>query len=511
MNPRSRREFFGQMSGGMLVATLGPALAAEFGFAPRFVQDPGDRLHFGELEPLVALLQESPLEKLQPALVDKLRAGTELGALVAAAALANARTFGGEDYIGFHCEMALMPAYAMATKMPGKLQPLPVLKVLYRNTQRIHDFGGPRKEVLHRVEPGERSADRSGDRLRACLRDADKQGAERAFAAQTDPEAAFGDVLQLVQDDPADIHRIALAWRAWDTLRLVGMQHANTMLRQSVRYCVDWEQDRVRRGVAEPEFRSLLPRLLEEHRLLESEPAPRKADDAWIEALSRTIFGSSRAQAAAAVAAALAEGFAPEDLGEAMSLAANRLLRNDPGVKKNPTAEKPLGSVHGATVGLHASDAANAWRHVARFGERRNRVACLIAGAYHTAGQSHLVGAEPFHPAIGQDAATKDPAALLRETEARIREQDQAGASGLVERYGKLGHDAAPMFDLLLKYGVGADGALHAEKYFLTVAEEFAAARPRFRWNHLVGLARVTVSEQTIPAPGLAQARELLA
>ena len=67
------------------------------------------------------------------------------------------------------------------------------------------------------------------------------------------------------------------------------------------------------------------------------------------------------------------------------------------------------------------------------------------------------------------------------------------------------------MFDLLLRYAVAADGALHAEKYFHTVSEEFATGRPEFRWNHVVALGRVTASEQTIPAPGLTQARELLA
>ncbi len=64
-------------------------------------------LEFGEFEPLVCALQETPLERLQPFLADRLRSGTSLKTLVAGAALANARTFGGEDYIGFHTFMAL--------------------------------------------------------------------------------------------------------------------------------------------------------------------------------------------------------------------------------------------------------------------------------------------------------------------------------------------------------------------------------------------------------------------
>ena len=56
------------------------------------------------------LMQETPVDRLLPALVGRLGAGAELRQLAAAAALANARTFGGEDYVGFHTMMALAPA-----------------------------------------------------------------------------------------------------------------------------------------------------------------------------------------------------------------------------------------------------------------------------------------------------------------------------------------------------------------------------------------------------------------
>jgi hypothetical protein len=79
-----------------------------------------------------------------------------------------------------------------------------------------------------------------------------------------------------------------------------------------------------------------------------------------------------------------------------------------------------------------------------------------------------------------------------------------------VHRYGELGHPSRAVFDLLLRYAVSEDGALHAEKYYRTVTEEFAAARPAFRWRQLVALARVTASEYGFPAPGYAEACRLL-
>src|SRR5262249_56564910 len=80
--------------------------------------DGGDKLSFGALEPLTDLMQATPPDKLQPLLVDKLQAGTEIKTLVAAAALANARQFGGQDYEGYHTFMALAPAFEKSPHQP---------------------------------------------------------------------------------------------------------------------------------------------------------------------------------------------------------------------------------------------------------------------------------------------------------------------------------------------------------------------------------------------------------
>ena len=99
---------------------------------------------------------------------------------------------------------------------------------------------------------------------------------------------------------------------------------------------------------------------------------------------------------------------------------------------------------------------------------------------------------------------------LLVEAEAAIKNKDQARAAALVHRYGEFGLPARPVFDLLLRYAISEDGALHAEKYYRTVTEEFAVTRPAFRWRQLVALARVTASEYGFPAAGYAEACRLL-
>jgi hypothetical protein len=502
----------------MLVAGVGLGTASDMGLAPARGGDEDDgRVTFGGIEPLVSLMQETPIAGLVPVLVEKLNGGTELKRLVAAAALANARTFGGEDYVGFHTLMALAPAYHMARQMPEDRRALPVLKVLYRNTNRIQEHGGRASEVLHPVRPGARSAGRDpGEALRDAVRRRDMDEAEGTFAAIAagSPDEAFNSLLVAVEDH-TEVHRVVLPYRAWELLDVVGRDQAHTMLRQSVRYCVRNERAGDRAARAD-EPRALLPRLFDQYHLPRTSPGTKRAGDEWVDSMCKTVFESSPATAADAVAAALAEGFDPADVGEAIALAANQLVLRDAGRPERwASPGKPPGSVHGDSIGVHASDAVNAWRNMARVVNPRNAAACLILAGYEVArdrqGQAEFLRWTP-RPLVEFLGAVKttDPKGLLAETENAIKANQQEIASALVHRYGALGHDPAPVFALLLSYAVSEDGALHAEKYYNTAREEFASTRPAFRWRQLVALARVTASEFGRPAPGIAQARELL-
>jgi hypothetical protein len=518
MNRWNRRDFLADVGKGMLLAGIGPVLAHDLGVAPAFADGTKDVLSFGQMEPLVALMQETPVKKLIPLLVEKLKSGTDLRILVSAAALANARTFGGHDYIGFHTFMALVPAYEMSRELPAARQALPVLKVLYRNTNQIHKLGCRTREVLKTITAAKVARDQDGATLlRRAVHGRNTDQAESIFAGilQNSVDDAYNDLQHIVQDNN-DVHRVVLAWRAWAVLDLTGKEYALTLLRQSVRYCIDTEnQFHSHNANYDPEshgVRGLLPKLLDQYRLLSRPPGQRRADDSWIEHMSKTVFGASREQAADAAAAALAEGIAPDSLAEAIALAANQLLLRDPGRPKEWTSgDKIVGSTHGDSVGVHASDAANAWRNIARVSTQRNTVASLVVAAYHTAGQSGRSYEKPYPWAEHlEKIKTKDAGTLVRETETAIKSKDQARAAALVQRYGDLGYPARPVFDLLLRYATSEDGALHAEKYYRTVSEEFAAMRPAFRWRQLVALARVTASEYGTPAPGYGEACQLL-
>jgi hypothetical protein len=514
MNHRNRREFLEDVGRGMLVASLGSAAAFDLGISPCLAEDAAERLTFGQLEPLVSLLQETPPDKLLPLLVGKLQSGTELKTLVTAAALANARAFGGQDYTGYHTFMALAPAYSMAGELTAKRKALPVLKVIYRNSTRIQEQQANHKDVLQHVHAAE-SIDpaHSGEMLRDAVRAVDWKGAEERFAAiaKRPPTDAFND-LQIAVQDEVNVHRVVLAWRAWAMLELTGQQYAHTLLRQSLRFCLDSEQLMRDRKHPQPPVREVLPRLLDQYRLLSKPLGASPAEDAQVDQLAQLIFSGSGDAAADAAAAALAEGMHPEAVGEAISMAANLLVLHDPGRREeNATPQKPPGCVHGDSTGVHASDSANAWRNIARVANPRNTAASLIVGAYHTAGQSNYVSKDRYpYTHLLEEIDSQDAAVLLGQAEEAIRGNEQARACAVVERYGQLNLPPRPVFDLLLKYAVSEDGALHAEKYYRTVSEEFASTRPAFRWRQLVALARVTASEFGYPAPGLQEARDLL-
>jgi hypothetical protein len=516
MNQSSRRDFLKDVAKGVVVASVGSSLATDLGLSPAFADQGPERLTFGRLEPLVSLIQETSAERLIPQVIEKLRQGTALREVVAAAALANARTFGGEDYVGFHTVMAIAPAYHMSGELPADKQALPVLKVLHRNARRIQEFGGVRREVLHPVQATALPADRpAGEAVRMAVRGRNVDEAERTFAAAAgSADDALNNVLFAVQDG-ADVHRTVLPYRAWDLMSIIGREQAHTLLRQSIRFCVKAENGRAPQYSAN--LRTLVPRLLDEHRLLDRTMATRPVDDRWVEQMSQTIFRGSPEQAARAAAAALAEGIDPAAIGEAISLAANQLILRDNGRARTEEPHKPAGSVHGDSIGLHACDSANAWRNLARIANARNQAVCLILGAWQAARDRTDRGGSflDWQPYPRDDARAQarnlDPAQLLPALEEAIRGRDQARATAVVARYGASELPLRPLWDVLLKYAISEDGALHAEKFYRTSVEEFDSVRPAFRARYLIALARVTASAYGYPAPGHADACRLLA
>ena len=503
----NRRQFIGGLSAGV----LGVGLAGTVLPGWEFSEDDGERIDFGSSESLARLMQDTPADALLDKLVAKLRSGTTPDELVKAAALANARTFAGEDYVGYHSFMALVPSLAMTPWLAQEEALLPVLKVIHRNTRRMQERGGSRKEVLRRVSPRNPKDGRSRAEAIVTAQRKRRMGDVHALVAgaATDPVHAFADLQPLVREN-IDVHQVVLTWRAWDMLRLTGPEHARTMLVQTARQCVDRERRRVGKGWRTPEIRRALPACLDTHKLDGKSMGSRRASDDEVDALAHAVFVGSRQAAMDAVAERIRAGFDLESIGQAISLAALRLLLHDPG-RKRGSAGKPKGSVHGASVGIHAADSAQAWRHIAEVCGATHAVPILLTAAWHTGGQSRQVRTKVAAHQVREGWASKiAKPKRLEAIVSGIADGDQAGVAALTDVHLRDGGDTDALIRSLARPLVEQDGALHHEKFFHTTTEGFRTARPRHRALYLTALARVAASGRGFEAPGVRRARRLL-
>lgn len=487
----NRRAFMSDVGRGMLAAGLGTSLAADLGFSAAFAEEGSDAIPLGAHESLVELMRNVPAERLQPMLAQKVLDGqVTLKQLIAAGSLANAVTFGGCDYVGFHTAMAMLPALDMSKQLSSGREPLPVLKVLYRNSQQIQSVGGGDATAMHALDAAEAAEHAAhgdlGEQIRDACRNVNVELGEDLLATVSDSPLDAFNALQPAMQDDLNVHRFVFAHRTYGLVRLLGKEYSHSLLRQCVRFCANHEQNRIDGNKPESPIRALVPKLLDQYKLAGKKLGTRDPGDAAVEELGRAIYLGPREQAAEAAAAALADGISPEVVGEAISLASNLYVLCQ-GADKWRT--------HGDSPGVHSSDATNAWRNMARYAEPRHAISGLIVAAYHAGVQSKPFQT-PAWPTDEHRALVKVSGAneLLAEAEDAIRNNDQARATAAVGIYGDRGHAVEPVFKLMLKYAVSEDGRLHGEKYYHTVREEYDTIRPAFRWRQIVGLARVTAS-----------------
>lgn len=484
----NRRAFLSDVGSGMLASGLGASLASDLGCSTAFADEGSESIPLGKYAELVEWMRSTPAEKLQPMLAQMVMDGKcDLKTLIGAGALANAVTFGGCDYVGFHTAMAMLPALEMSRMLADRRQSLPVLKVLYRNSQQIQSVGGSSKVTLAAIHAAEHVSDGDvGTAIRDACRKADVERGEKLLTGVGgSPLDAFNALQPAIQDD-LNVHRFVFAHRTYGLVGLLGEEYSYSMLRQCVRLCADHERERIEHKQAESPIRALLPKLLDQYKLDGKKIGKRDPGDAAVNDLCMAIYNGPREVAAEAAASALADGIDPEVVGEAISLASNLyVLRQG----------KDKWRTHGDSVGVHSSDATNAWRNMIRIAEPQYAVSGLIVAAYH-AGIQSAPFQTPAYPTDEHRALVKatDAAGLLAETEDAIRQNDQGRASAAMQIYGEKGHAVETALTLMLKYAVSEDGRLHGEKYFHTVREEYATTRPAFRWRQIVGLARVTSS-----------------
>jgi hypothetical protein len=481
-----------------------------------------DELTFGAFEPLVDMLQQTSADKLIGVLVEKIRTGTSLRDLAAATALANARAFGGEDYVGFHTLMAIGPALEISERLDARSAPLPLIKIALRNAKALAAANRHSTSTLRSlkvessinadVKPG-----RYAELMKSAVHSGDLAKAESTLAISVSrrPMSAYQELLDVVEES-AEVHRVVLAARSWELLDLVGRDRAETMLRQSLRYCVKNEKHREKSPCVPPV--DILADALD---VLAKRPITgiRTLSDVELGGLSEELFRASPADAIGVVVERLKIGVSPADVGEAIALGATQLTLRDAGLReKDARPGKPAGSVHGDSIGVHASDSANAWRYIHSVESGTHQVSSVLLSAFQLAVDRVARGGDflnrkpyPTDEHLGSVGGDSTPERFIDAIDDAIRHRDQGRAAALTKRFGETVGDAEAFLKLARRHAVDEDGALHAEKYYRTCSQEYSRTRRSRRWDHLVALARVTASMAGNAVAELSEARERLA
>ena len=183
---RNRRAFLKDVGRGMIVASVGPALAADLFPGTLRADDAPDRLTFGKLDSLVALMQDTPPDKLQPLLAERLRNGADL-------TTAHRRRRPGQRPRLRRRRLHRLPHHdgprpglphgagtARGTPTLAGLQsPLPQRRTC------LQGHGGAKgADTLRPLKPADLPADKSGaDALREAVERKDMAAADRTFAA----------------------------------------------------------------------------------------------------------------------------------------------------------------------------------------------------------------------------------------------------------------------------------------------------------------------------------------
>ena len=430
----NRREFLADVGRGMLVASVGPALAADLGLAPPFADDDGRHAStFGELEPLVALMQETPADRLVPELVEKLQDGHRPARRSwRPRPLANARDLRRRGLRRLPHPHGPGPGLPDgAASCPRRSGPCRCSRCSTATPTASRSTAGRRHEVLHPVEP-------------APLPDGQvaRRGAPRGRPASRtwprprgpSPRIAQGPLGRGVQR-PA-VRRPGRHRSPPRRPGLAGLGAARPHRQGAGPHAAAPVGPVLRRrganDTAATTGRSPSPAAEAARPVPAGRPEGRRRgrpDDAWVERLCRDDL---RRRAGSRPPTRSPRPW-PRGSRRRRSARRSRWRRTSsscatPAGREADGAGKPPGSVHGDSVGVHACDAANAWRNIARVSDPRNAVACLIVGAYHTAGQSGGPAPGPVPAGRAPRARSRRPTrrTCSRETEAAIQANDQA-------------------------------------------------------------------------------------
>lgn len=310
-----------------------------------------------EMEPLVSLIERTPRDKSAIMLAAQLKAGVSYRELMAALFLAGVRNINPRPPgFALHSVFVIHAAHLISLQAPSDSRLLPLFYALdiFKSSQERDANAKTGDYVMRALHGATPSASALPD-FTAAMEAWDSERAERAVVAiarYRNAAEAFEQLWRYGARDYRNIgHKAIFVANAERTLRTIGWQHSEPVLRSLVLGLLDFGKEQQINGYAFTDqcYAANLKRVSSSLPRLDAGWAARPADAAVTRSILKEIRTASPDQACAAVAERLVKGVAgPASIWDAAHLAANEL-------RMRVSAGATITGVHAVTScnGLH--------------------------------------------------------------------------------------------------------------------------------------------------------------
>jgi hypothetical protein len=313
------------------LAGLNPVSADEAKLDPR-------KVRFGDdIEPLVRLLEDTPRERVLEEVAGRIKHGTEYKRILAALLLAGVRSIQPRPVgFKFHAVLVVNSAHLASLASPPEHRWLPIFWAIdaFKNSQaeNIRQGDWVMRPVEERSVP---AADKAAAAFAAAMDNWDESAADVAVAGlarAATPEAVFEIFCRYGMRDFRDIgHKAIYVANSWRTLRQIGWQHAEPVLRSLAYALVEHEGGNPAKADA-PADRPWKQNQ-ELAAKIRADWAAGTANPQAAAELLAILRSGSAAEASEKVVAMLNGGAGPQSIWEALMDGAGELMMRDPNIR----------------------------------------------------------------------------------------------------------------------------------------------------------------------------------
>jgi hypothetical protein len=290
----------------------------------------------GDIEPLVRLIEDTPRERLLPAVVDQLHHGAGYQELLTALFLAGVRGIQPRPVgFKFHAVLVVNSAHLASLAMPDRERWLPLFWALdnFKSSQERNRREGD-WFMLAVAESKLPPSTQAKERFIQAMDNWDEEGADEAIVSLV-RSAGAGEIIELFwrygARDFRDIgHKAIYAANSWRTLQAIGLRHAEPIMRSLAYAMLEHEGDNPARRDAEADrpWRENLGRAQRMRADWQQGRTRPETTAIFLKALRK----ASPSEASEMVMELSNDGTGPSALWDTLFLRAGELLMQHPGI-----------------------------------------------------------------------------------------------------------------------------------------------------------------------------------